>query len=75
MLAVMLSVSVDFDAYQFVIAGAPSIDVFYHQFLKNKNIALVSNQTYDLLANATAALVNPPNLETALFKVLEVFVC
>jgi lipid-A-disaccharide synthase len=75
MLAVMLSVSADFDDYQFVIAGAPSIDnSFYHQFLKNKNIALVSNQTYDLLANATAALVTSgtATLETALFKVPEV---
>jgi lipid-A-disaccharide synthase len=75
MLAVMLSVSSDFEDYQFVIAGAPSIDnSFYHQFLKNKNIALVSNQTYDLLANATAALVTSgtATLETALFKVPEV---
>ena len=75
MLVVMLSVTADFPDYQFVIAGAPSIEnSFYQQFLKNKNIALVSNQTYDLLANATAALVTSgtATLETALFKVPEV---
>jgi hypothetical protein len=44
MLAVMLSKLSVLDAYQFVIAGI-KYRYFFHQFLKNKNIALVSNQT------------------------------
>ncbi len=75
MLAVMLSVTSDFPDYQFVIAGAPSQEYsFYEQFLKGKNIKFVANKTYDLLANAHAALVTSgtATLETALFKVPEV---
>lgn len=75
MLAIMLSVSNDFPDHQFVIAGAPSQDeAFYHQFIKDKNIRLVMNKTYDLLSVSTAALVTSgtATLETALFKVPEV---
>ena len=75
MLSVMLSVTNDFEEYQFVIAGAPSQEFeFYKQFLTNKNVKFVSNKTYDLLSFATAALVTSgtATLETALFKVPEV---
>jgi len=75
MLSVMLSVSNDFKDYQFVIAGAPSIDYsFYEAFLTNKNIKFISNKTYDLLSVSYAALVTSgtATLETALFKVPEV---
>ena len=75
MLTLMLSVVEDFPDYQFVIAGAPSQEYsFYEQFLKGKNIKFVANKTYDLLANAHAALVTSgtATLETALFKVPEV---
>lgn len=75
MLAVMLSVVKDFDAYQFVIAGAPSQDYeFYSSFIKKENVSFVDNKTYDLLSVATAALVTSgtATLETALFKVPEV---
>ncbi len=75
MLTVMLSVAPDFPDYQFVIAGAPGQDIsFYTPFVKNKNIALVNNQTYSLLQNAKAALVTSgtATLETALFKVPEI---
>lgn len=75
MLTLMLSVVEDFPDYQFVIAGAPSQEYsFYGQFLKGKNIKFVANKTYDLLANAHAALVTSgtATLETALFKVPEV---
>ena len=75
MLAVMLSVVNDFKDYQFVIAGAPSLDdSFYQAFLKHKNIGFVSNQTYSLLKNSYAALVTSgtATLETALFKVPQV---
>ncbi|MEC5164994.1 lipid-A-disaccharide synthase [Flavobacterium sp. PL11] len=75
MLAVMLSVVKDFPDYQFVIAGAPSQDLsFYENFITQDNIKFISNRTYDLLRNATAALVTSgtATLETALFKVPEV---
>lgn len=75
MLTVMLSAADHFNNYQFVIAGAPSQDFsFYEPFITKKNIKFVSNKTYDLLANAHAALVTSgtATLETALFKVPEV---
>lgn len=75
MLAVMTSVADSFSEYQFVIAGAPGQeDSFYEQFLTNKNIGFVSNQTYNLLSISHAALVTSgtATLETALFKVPEV---
>jgi lipid-A-disaccharide synthase len=75
MLTIMLSVVEDFKEYQFVIAGAPSQDFhFYEQFLTNKNVKFIANQTYDLLSVAAAALVTSgtATLETALFKVPEV---
>ncbi|TDD99223.1 lipid-A-disaccharide synthase [Flavobacterium cellulosilyticum] len=75
MLEVMLSVVAEFTDYQFVIAGAPSQEfAFYESFITTENIKFVSNKTYDLLQNATAAIVTSgtATLETALFKVPEV---
>lgn len=75
MLETMLSITGDFKAYQFVIAGAPSQDPeFYSAFVENENVHLVMNKTYDVLSLATAALVTSgtATLETALFKVPEV---
>lgn len=75
MLTVMLSVVPDFTDYQFVIAGAPSLDdAFYRPFLKNPQVNFVSNQTYNLLTISHAALVTSgtATLETALFKVPQV---
>ena len=75
MLDIMLSTVPKFPAYQFVIAGAPSLDNnFYQRFLSQKNIFFVSNQTYSLLAHAHSALVTSgtATLETALFKVPQV---
>lgn len=75
MLTLMLSVGNDFPDYQFVIAGAPSQEYsFYETFLKGKNIKFISNETYNLLSHAHAALVTSgtATLETALFKVPEV---
>jgi lipid-A-disaccharide synthase len=75
MLSIMLSITIDFPEYQFVIAGAPSQDFeLYHPFLSNNNIHFISNKTYDLLSVAKAALVTSgtATLETALFKVPEV---
>ncbi len=75
MLSVMLAVVSDFSHYQFVIAGAPSLEKEeYLSHMSNKPVKLVYNQTYDLLKNAHAALVTSgtATLETALFKVPQV---
>lgn len=75
MLEVMLSITEEFQDYQFVIAGAPSLEKqFYRPYIKKKNVHLVMNKTYDLLSASTAALVTSgtATLETALFKVPEV---
>ena len=74
MLSIMLSVIKDFPTYQFVIAGAPSLDNnFYASFLR-EDVGFVSNQTYSLLQNSHAALVTSgtATLETALFKIPQV---
>lgn len=75
MLAIMLQTASSFPNYQFVIAGAPSLEhEFYQKFLKKDHVAYVKNQTYSLLSNAHAALVTSgtATLETALFKVPQV---
>ncbi|TKD60969.1 lipid-A-disaccharide synthase [Flavobacterium sp. ASW18X] len=75
MLALMLQTANNFPEYQFVIAGAPSLDnEFYQKFLKKDHVAFVKNQTYSLLSNAHAALVTSgtATLETALFRVPQV---
>ncbi len=75
MLEVMLSVVDHFPEYQFIIAGAPSQEKeFYLQFIKQENVHLLENKTYDLLSIASAALVTSgtATLETALFKVPQV---
>jgi len=75
MLEVMLSITSAYEDYQFVIAGAPSLDEeFYQGFIKKSNVNLIMNKTYDILNIAHAALVTSgtATLETALFKVPEV---
>jgi len=75
MLSLMLSVVDHFPKYQFVIAGAPSQEyAFYQKFIKNTRVKFISNNTYNLLSIAYAALVTSgtATLETALFKVPEV---
>ena len=74
MLELMLSVRNDFKDYQFVIAGAPSLDKnFYEQFV-DADVHFVSNRTYDLLRCSKAALVTSgtATLETALLNIPEV---
>ena len=75
-LPIMLEVSKAFPDYQFVIAKAPGQDdAFYQPFLKPyRNVSTIKDQTYRLLANATAALVTSgtATLETALFGIPEV---
>jgi lipid-A-disaccharide synthase len=75
MLSVMLSVVDDFQDYEFVIAGAPSLEFeFYKTFLTRDNVKFISNKTYDLLSHSHAALVTSgtATLETALFNIPEV---
>ncbi|QHS54310.1 lipid-A-disaccharide synthase [Mucilaginibacter sp. 14171R-50] len=73
----MLGVTDDFPDHQFVIAGAPSFDLeYYKQYLNDKDIPVIFNATYDVLAIARAAVVasGTATLETALFNVPQVVV-
>lgn len=75
MLPVMLEVNRYFPDYQFVIAGAPSIDEeLYDKIIGNYKTPIVYNQTYDLLEHSRAALVTSgtATLETALFQVPQI---
>ena len=63
------------DQYDIVLAGAPSIEPeYYKPFLGNSSVRLVMNETYPLLAKATAALVTSgtATLETCMFDVPQV---
>lgn len=73
----MLSVIPSFPEYQFVIAGAPSIQPeYYSKYTKGSKVSIVYGQTYRLLKHAEAAIVTSgtATLETALFNVPEVVV-
>ncbi len=77
LLPVMLSLTERLQDFQFVIAGAPAFsETYYQQFIGDKKVSLVFNQTYDLLHVARAAIVasGTATLETALFKVPQVVV-
>jgi lipid-A-disaccharide synthase len=74
-LPAMMQVAARLPQYQVVLAGAPSIaDEYYEGFICGSQVQLVKNQTYPLLAHATAALVTSgtATLETALFNVPQV---
>ncbi|MCK5782226.1 MAG: lipid-A-disaccharide synthase [Flavobacteriales bacterium] len=74
-LPLMLSVKDSFKDYQFVIAGAPSLDFdFFNQFIKDDQVKFISNRTYDLFQVSKAALVTSgtATLEAALFRVPEI---
>ena len=63
------------DQYDLVLAGAPGIEPsYYEKFLKGSKVRLVRNETYSLLAQATAALVTSgtATLETCMFRVPQV---
>lgn len=75
MLTGMLEVVEDFPDYQFVVAGAPATPPgVYKKLIGDKDVKIVSGQTYDLLSHARAALVTSgtATLETALFNVPQV---
>ena len=74
-LPIMLKVVPRFPDYQFVIAGVSSIDKsLYKRIIGKTDVFLIENQTYELLQNASAAVVTSgtATLETALFTVPEV---
>lgn len=73
----MIEVSDFFPDYQFVIAGAPTYSMAdYQPFIGKRNIAVVSDQTYNLLLHAQAAVVTSgtATLETALLKIPQLVV-
>ena len=75
MLEIMTSARSEFPGYQFVVAGAPAIArEFYAGILHDTGVAVVVNQTYDLLRHSEAALVTSgtATLETALMEVPQV---
>ncbi|MCS7005812.1 MAG: lipid-A-disaccharide synthase [Cytophagales bacterium] len=71
MLPVMVEVAQDFPDYQFVVAGVREISADLYAY---KNVKVIFDQTYDLLAHARAAIVTSgtATLETALFEVPQV---
>ena len=74
-LKIMISVRSSFPGFQFVIAGAPSIqEDFYDVILNGTGVRMVTNQTYALLSHSVAALVTSgtATLETALIGVPQV---
>ena len=75
-LPIMLQVATYFPDYKFVVAKAPGLDnAFYQELLQPyKNVSAVADETYNLLAKATAAMVTSgtATLETALFKVPQI---
>ena len=77
LLTEMLGIVDNYPQYQFIIAGAPGLTLdFYKPFIKQENVRLILNDTYNLLNNAYAAIVTSgtATLETALFKVPQVVV-
>lgn len=78
MLPIMLSVVDAFPEYQFVIAGASTLDKNYiQQFIPNSlSVPIIQGKTYQILARSHLAIVKSgtSTLETALFNVPEVVV-
>jgi len=76
MLPIMLEAGNKFEGYQKVIAAAPGqLASFYDTFVDgHKNVTIVKGDTYNILNNASAAMVTSgtATLEAALFKVPEV---
>ena len=72
MLHFMLSVMPSFKDYQFIIAGVSNLErSYYDQFTRGGQIKVIIDDTYNILTNASVALVTSgtATLETALFDV------
>ncbi len=75
MLEVMLALVPDFPQYKFVVAAVDNIPAeFYQDAHRLKDVAIVTNQAYELLSVANVAVVTSgtASLETALFDVPQV---
>jgi lipid-A-disaccharide synthase len=75
MLPVMIQLVDFFPAYRFVISRTVSVEEsFYRLFIREKDIPLITGNTYALLAHAHAAVVTSgtATLETALFNVPQI---
>ena len=74
MLYEMVAILPPFLDYQFIVAGVDNLDPNYYANFERNNVRILFDQTYDLLAHATAALVTSgtATLETALFDVPQV---
>ncbi len=74
-LPLMIRLAEEHPGYQFVVAGAPSIDPgIYEGYLTGTNIMIVYGETYALLESATAGVINSgtATLEAALFELPQV---
>jgi len=76
MLPHMIRVAERNPQYQYLIAGAPGIEIeFYQQFISNHdNMHLLHNETYDILHHAVSGMIcsGTATLEAALFNVPQV---
>jgi lipid-A-disaccharide synthase len=75
MLPVMIDAARQHSDFQFVVAGAPSIEPsFYKKYLDGSEIRIVHGETYALLESAFAGMVTSgtATLEAALFNVPQV---
>lgn len=75
LLPIMLSVVSEFKDYKFIVGAAPSQKLsIYQDYVKDSNVEIIQNKTYELLKNCTAAIVTSgtATLETALFKVPQI---
>ncbi|MGC9330772.1 MAG: lipid-A-disaccharide synthase, partial [Bacteroidales bacterium] len=72
-LPMMLEIASKHTDYEYLVAGAPSIDKdFYHKYTKNyPQIKVLHNNTYDILDKAVAGMITSgtATLEAALFNV------
>ncbi|RLD62934.1 MAG: lipid-A-disaccharide synthase [Bacteroidetes bacterium] len=71
----MLKIIDFYKDYQFVIAAAPSIEEeFYQQFINDRNVKIIFDQTYQIVQQSDAALVTSgtATLETALLSTPQV---
>lgn len=74
-LPAMIDAASRFGGFQMVLAGAPGIHRdYYNRFIEGTGVQLADNDTYALLAHASAAVVTSgtATLETALFDVPQV---
>ncbi|MCE3226041.1 MAG: lipid-A-disaccharide synthase [Bacteroidetes bacterium] len=74
MLKIMLDVTLKYKDYQFVVAGANTLDKKYYEPLTKYNIKVVFNQTYELMNYSEAGIIKSgtSTLESALFDLPQV---